>query len=280
MQFIVLTSPKSEAGGEFVYNKLHNMQYIPLKQHEDRLNSQTVVFGLDDEPSPVCREDDVLPAPSEEVELHAVRPIVKTVSLDRAMDSLPASGIKRRNSFSGPGERTAEITEVVREKRSYSFSQPAVSHAPLELPSQDAVATEDQQQRKRTPGMKKEKRHSSKAWTTNNAAMRLLKQQRKLALRQIWGLLRQQIFLGMAASSVPVRRDVPNTKEDLDVAGIRFVYFSAQNMKRSKPVAEKLGIQFDWNCAISLRNLDAQESHDPHRHISSYADWDVLGKHN
>lgn len=45
----------------------------------------------------------------------------------------------------------------------------------------------------------------------------------------------------MAASSVPVRKDVPNTKEDLDSAGVRFVYFSAQNMKRSKPVAEKIG---------------------------------------
>jgi hypothetical protein len=83
------------------------------------------------------------------------------------------------------------------------------------------------------------------------------------------------VFLGMAASSVPVRKDVPNVKEDLDSAGVRFVYFSAQNMKRSKPVAEKLGIPFDWNCAISLRELDG--THDPHRHISNYADWDVLG---
>lgn len=114
--------------------------------------------------------------------------------------------------------------------------------------------------------------------TTTSAAHRLLKQQRRSALRQLWSLLRQQVFLGMAASSVPVRKDVPNTKEDLEVAGIRFVYFSAQNMKRSKPVAEKLGIQFDWNCAISLRELDGSDSHDPHRHISSYADWDVLAR--
>lgn len=81
----------------------------------------------------------------------------------------------------------------------------------------------------------------------------------------------------MAASSVPVRKDVPNTKEDLDSAGVRFVYFSAQNMKRSKPVAEKIGIPFDWNCAISLRELEGDTAQDPHRHISNYADWDVLG---
>ena len=66
-------------------------------------------------------------------------------------------------------------------------------------------------------------------------------------------------------------------KEDLDTAGVRFVYFSAQNMKRSKPVAERIGIPFDWNCAISLRELEGGTAQDPHRHISNYADWDVLG---
>eukprot|EP00605_Chrysophyceae_sp_TOSAG23-4_P000556 GSChrysophyteH1.ASY1.ANO1.627.1 assembled CDS len=46
-------------------------------------------------------------------------------------------------------------------------------------------------------------------------------------------------------------------------------------MRRSKPVAEKIGIQFDWNCAISLRELSPELEADPHRYISSYADWDV-----
>jgi phosphoglycolate phosphatase-like HAD superfamily hydrolase len=69
----------------------------------------------------------------------------------------------------------------------------------------------------------------------------------------------------MAASSVPVRPDVPNMMEDLTAAGIRFVYFSPRNMKRSKPVAEKIGISFDWNCAISLRDLHQEETSDPHR---------------
>lgn len=45
-------------------------------------------------------------------------------------------------------------------------------------------------------------------------------------------------------------------------------------MRRSKSVAEKIGIEFDWNCAISLRDLNETE-HDPHRYISHYADWDV-----
>ena len=92
----------------------------------------------------------------------------------------------------------------------------------------------------------------------------------------LWPLLRQQVFLGMAASSVPVKSEVPKLMEDLTAAGVRFVYFSPRNMRRSKPVAEKIGIQFDWNCAISLRALDMDvHQHDPHRYISNYADWDV-----
>ena len=91
----------------------------------------------------------------------------------------------------------------------------------------------------------------------------------------LWHLLRQQVFLGMTASSVPIRPEVPNLMEDLTSAGVRFIYFSARNMRRSKPVAEKIGIQFDWNCAISLRDLQTEDEHDPHRYISNYADWDV-----
>lgn len=68
--------------------------------------------------------------------------------------------------------------------------------------------------------------------------------------------MRQQVFLGLAASSVPVKAEVPNLMENFNSAGVRFIYFSPRNMKRSKPIAEKIGIQFDWNCAISLRPLD------------------------
>ena len=91
----------------------------------------------------------------------------------------------------------------------------------------------------------------------------------------LWPLVRHQVFLGMAASSVPVKNEVPTLMEDLTAAGVRFVYFSPRNMRRSKPVAEKIGIQFDWNCAISLRELSTSGEHDPHRYISNYADWDV-----
>lgn len=43
-----------------------------------------------------------------------------------------------------------------------------------------------------------------------------------------------QVFLGMAASFVPPKRDIVALIEDVEAAGVRFVYFSPRNMKRSK----------------------------------------------
>lgn len=40
-------------------------------------------------------------------------------------------------------------------------------------------------------------------------------------------------------------------------------------------LAESMGIETDWNCAISLRPLEDASRPDPHRMTSSYADWDV-----
>lgn len=36
-----------------------------------------------------------------------------------------------------------------------------------------------------------------------------------------------------------------------------------------------MGIETDWNCAISLRHLEDSSQPDPHRMKSNYADWDV-----
>jgi hypothetical protein len=36
-------------------------------------------------------------------------------------------------------------------------------------------------------------------------------------------------------------------------AGIRFVYSSPYNYRRTKRLASKMGLETDWNCAISLR---------------------------
>jgi hypothetical protein len=63
----------------------------------------------------------------------------------------------------------------------------------------------------------------------------------------------------------------------LQDAGVRFVYFSPRNMRLTKEIASQMGIDVAWNCAISLRPLDQGEE-DPHRMVSTYADWDVNAK--
>jgi len=91
-------------------------------------------------------------------------------------------------------------------------------------------------------------------------------------------LMDGQIFLGMVGVSVPPQEGIARLIEDLSAAGVRFVYFSPRNMRRSKPFAEKCGLETDWNCAISLRALADNMAHDPHRMTSSYADWDVKAR--
>ncbi|KAH9085054.1 hypothetical protein LEN26_020715 [Aphanomyces euteiches] len=92
---------------------------------------------------------------------------------------------------------------------------------------------------------------------------------------ELWKLQEDQIFLGMVASGVQPRKGIVSLIEDLTACGIRFVYFSPRNMRRSKLLAEKMGIETDWNCAISLRD---SEGPDPHRMTSQYSDWDVKAR--
>ncbi|CCI46753.1 unnamed protein product [Albugo candida] len=93
----------------------------------------------------------------------------------------------------------------------------------------------------------------------------------------LWEIQDDQIFLGMIASGVQPKACIPDFVEDLTASGIRFVYFSPRNMRRSKLLAEKMGIETDWNCAISLRSLDS-DGPDPHRMTSNYSDWDVKAR--
>jgi hypothetical protein len=92
-----------------------------------------------------------------------------------------------------------------------------------------------------------------------------------------WAFLHNQIFLGVLGSLVVPRQEIQGLLRTLQDAGVRFVYFSPRNMRRQKEIASQMGIDVAWNCAISLRSLDAGEE-DPHRMVSAYADWDVNAK--
>lgn len=92
-----------------------------------------------------------------------------------------------------------------------------------------------------------------------------------------WALVSKQIFLGVMGSSVIPRKEIERLLETFDEAGVRLVYFSPRNMRRTKELASQIGIDVAWNCAISLRELDEGEE-DPHRMVSSYADWTINAK--
>ena len=94
----------------------------------------------------------------------------------------------------------------------------------------------------------------------------------------LWHVQEDQIFLGMIATGVQPKKGVVGFIEDLMASGIRFSYFSPRNMRRSKNLAEKMGLETDWNCAISLRSLENDDEPDPHRMTSNYSDWDVKAK--
>lgn len=92
-----------------------------------------------------------------------------------------------------------------------------------------------------------------------------------------WSMIGSQIFLGVLGSSIIPRKEIEKLLATFAEAGLRFVYFSPRNMRRTKEVASQMGIDVAWNCAISLRPLDAGES-DQYRMVSGYADWSINAK--
>jgi len=88
-----------------------------------------------------------------------------------------------------------------------------------------------------------------------------------------WSLVKNQIFLGLLGSSVRPRKEIEPLVESCAAAGVRFVYFSPRNMRRTKELASQMGIDVAWNCAISLRPLE--EGTDDSFRMIGYEDWDV-----
>lgn len=66
-------------------------------------------------------------------------------------------------------------------------------------------------------------------------------------------ILGGQIFIGAVTLQFQAKKDILPLIEDLNNAGIRFVYFSAENELRSRVFAERMGLETGWNCHISLR---------------------------
>ncbi|KAJ2824844.1 hypothetical protein IWW50_003134 [Coemansia erecta] len=69
----------------------------------------------------------------------------------------------------------------------------------------------------------------------------------------------EQIFLGLITFTYEPKTDVCDFIEDLDIAGIRFVYFSAAGGRQSKSFADRLGLETDWNTCILLSSADGAQ---------------------
>lgn len=82
-------------------------------------------------------------------------------------------------------------------------------------------------------------------------------------------ILKDGIFLGMAAVRVQPRPEVQNFIDILYNAGVRFVHFSPDSYRKSKTLASKMGLETGWNCAISLKSKDQKP---PLNH--SLSTWD------
>lgn len=72
-------------------------------------------------------------------------------------------------------------------------------------------------------------------------------------------LLRGQIFTGMIAMQNQTKEEMTDFIDELKSAGIHFTYFSKKTEKQTKAFGERLGLETDWNCCISLANEDAEE---------------------
>ncbi|RKP05825.1 hypothetical protein THASP1DRAFT_32342 [Thamnocephalis sphaerospora] len=68
--------------------------------------------------------------------------------------------------------------------------------------------------------------------------------------------LQQQIFLGMVTLSLQPKMDVRDFIEDLNTAGIRFVYFAPQTEQECKAFGDRVGLETDWNSCILLSSAD------------------------
>eukprot|EP01041_Mallomonas_annulata_P005454 gene5454-10961_t len=205
---------------------------------------------------------------------------------------LSHADIDRNTTITTPNNNINSNSKSTSSKKDQDESKNIKSPSPLSLytiPSYDSISLKSLSQRQKSIDEKNKNKNINSSNgnmnTTRHSSNRHSSHSHSHSHRSrrslgdlLCPLMRQQVFLGVTASSVPVKPEIPQLVEDLTSAGVRFVYFSPRNMRRSKPTAEKIGLQTDWNCAISLRDLDNEQQEDPHRYISNYADWDVKAR--
>ncbi len=61
-----------------------------------------------------------------------------------------------------------------------------------------------------------------------------------------------QIFCGMVAARYQPQPKMQSLIKNLTHSGVRFVYTASRNYRQTRPLAQKMGLETGWNCAISL----------------------------
>ena len=68
----------------------------------------------------------------------------------------------------------------------------------------------------------------------------------------------ETVFTGVVGSRQQPRPEVAGLVEDLRRAGVRFVYFSSREARRTRIAADKMGLETDWNTSISLQAAETK----------------------
>lgn len=92
--------------------------------------------------------------------------------------------------------------------------------------------------------------------------------------QQVPKQLQGQVFLGMLSLQYQPAPDMVQLVEQLNIAGVRFVHFTAENELQIRGFTEKLGLEVGWNCHISLspdmgENETQEKDVEEHKSISS-----------
>jgi hypothetical protein len=81
----------------------------------------------------------------------------------------------------------------------------------------------------------------------------------EIAEKRLPLLLRGQIFTGMIAMQNQTKEDLTEFIDDLRSAGIHFTYFSKRTERQTKAFGERMGLETDWNCCISLADEEPED---------------------
>ena len=67
-------------------------------------------------------------------------------------------------------------------------------------------------------------------------------------------VVQDQILLGMTASRKQPKEAMTSVIEDLDAAGVRFVFFSPRQFRRAQILPGQMGLETGWNSSISIQD--------------------------